>query len=657
MSDTKQIEQIPPVTITGAARKTYATAMRKWSGWPQARLSFAAPGEDSPAQIAVTNQIEKSFTVNADVLVLNPHRVLDNITPFRMRQEAVLTGVMLHEAAHARFSHWKARTPEDVPNFLHSDGTVPGPRTLELATLCEEARIEGLMVRGQQAYGANGLGWTMRASAAHLLPMTNLSNDPNQMVMDVVSSWVLRAGRIMSADVYPRPTWVKQFTDLLTDVLGDHCEMLPAGAYGAVTVRNTLVEMISWDGRMPTVADHPSNASAFNDEDEVPHTGPYMIDRAREILSILFPDMDEDSMPSLGGGCAACASPESDDQGDGEGLGHPAPADAGEEQGEGSGEDGSDSPSPLGARLAQIEVNSEIDTKQACAIETTKAPAEQSSIKATGGALGGWGSGGSGQGGWRSPDKNEREIQKGAERFLRGLINPSETSRTAISDSPAATVDPAALAEWRAAGSQSDPRFFRRTRRDIQPNPPVKIALLVDISGSMDVLQKPSALLSWALSAAALDLRNFAGRGAQVESTLIHWGDDVHVIQPNGGVLPGIREVRCDEGTTAMGAALAEVERQMPGFFTPPEKPEHRLLVQFTDWMLSSRGESEAIGGCVRAMAAGVNMLSVTPHGRTMTELMRVESLAANHPGKSFNIKYDRSKPGQVWETASTLLG
>lgn len=649
MSNTEN--NLPPVQISGAAHKTYADAMRRWSGWPEARLTFGEPDpEVSP--IGMTNQAERSFTINVDRLTLNPHRVISNVTPFRMRQEAVLTGVMLHEAAHARFSHWRPIREEDVPKFLHSDGTVPTEQTVALARLVEEARIEGLMHLNAEWLGCSGLTWTMRASAAHLLPMTTLSDDPDKQIMEIITSWVLRAGRVM-ATTSNIPQWVREFNILLRDALIQHCKRLPAQEYGGVVVLDKLKEMVLWGGQMPTPDNTNDDAvsAMFPDEDNTePHTGPFMIDTARDILEILYPGQNGGSAPMPVGGCAACAIPaESDEQGDGEGSGGEQDGDAGEEAPEeqvlaGLKQD----------QLSDMEAKAERQEKAEQREQTSKAPPTPASGK-PGGTVGGHGSGGVMGKGWRAPTKDERDIQRGAEKFLRSLVDPTEVSKVSLSESPAAMVDPTALATWKAAGEKGAPMFFKRTRRHVEPSTPVRVAVLVDVSSSMNVLQKPSALLSWALSAAALDLRNFAGRGAQVQSCLIHWGDTVDVVQANGAVLPGIREVPCLHGTSAMAAALEEVERQMPGFFDAPEHPEHRLLVQFTDWMLSSFRADEATDYCVRALQSGVNMLSVVPSSGTWY-LQHTENKAIGAPGRSVTLPYNRSKPEQVWDVASSLM-
>lgn len=247
-------------------------------------------------------------------------------------------------------------------------------------------------------------------------------------------------------------------------------------------------------------------------------------------------------------------------------------------------------------------------------------------------------------------------MQKGAERFLRELIEPAESARTALVESPSATVDPAALAMWRAGGEVTAPRFFKRTRRSVEPAPPVKIAVLPDVSSSMDILQKPTAQLSWALSAAALDLRNFAGRGVQVESTLIHWGSSARVIQKNGEVLPGLREWDCNEGTTALGEAVQLIDSEIPGFLDPQETPVHRLMVIFTDWQIGGFNRDRDIEMVRTALRNGVHLLSVMPRSNWMGALDQVMHNLGDAPGQASVLHYDSSDPDGVWEHAAKML-
>lgn len=700
---TETTPALPPVKVSGTAHADLIKHMRRWSGWDDARLRFGVP-EVSP--YASTDMSEHEFVVNVDALLLNPNRVLLHVNPFRLRQEAVLTGAMLHEAGHARHSRWLPVSAEDAAAnpVLHSDGTAPSRATIDLARVVEEARIEGLINRDAAQIGANGLGWTMRATAAALLPPTHLHGDAGQQLMDLIGSWVKRAGRQIAvthwsmyretpngvtatADraPYQPPLWVSEFTTLLTNTLTDHLmSVLPdpapedTGTLPKGDVATMQTQVVRNVATMQTLVvlntlRNMIKAGERYDADS------YLIDGARSVLEILFPETDPDDMPSPSDAGCGSTEPEngaeSDDQGeggtqaqseggepgDGSGAGQDEASGAGEGDGEGAGDGEAQARAErmmeaLREVLAEVEKKAEDQTKAAAQAEAKTLPVTPDGDPNIRGA--GAGSGAI-EGNWRRPSAEERETARNASRFLRDLIDPTETSHVTLTDSPSAQVDAAALSAWKAGGQRRDPRFFVRTRREVMPAPPVKIAVLVDVSQSMGVLQKPSALLSWAIANAVVDLRNFAGHGQKVESCLIHWGNSARVIQPNGGTLPGLREVACLEGTSAMHTALDLVEREMPGFFTPSEKPENRLLVQFTDWDLFGAGE--VIKPITRAMEAGVSMLTIAPsgywHRSDLPHIMEnVKRTAPGARGRSVEVVYNKMFPEAVWDEAAKVL-
>lgn len=696
-----------PVRVSSSAHADLIKHMRTWSDWDDARLRFGTP---SVSPYAHTDMLDREFVVNIDALLLNPNRVLLKINPFRLRQEAVLTGALLHEAGHARHSRWLPSSPDDAP-ALHSDGTTPSKATIDLAVTVEEARIEGLMARDEVEVGARGLGWTMRACAAALLPPTHLDGDADQQLIDLIGSWIKRAGRQIalmhhvSGYALTAPRWPGEFTALVHNTVADHLmTVLPdSDDPGALSKADTVTMQTQ------TVMGTLRNMIKA---DEAHDTDSYLLDTAREVLEILFPETDPDDMPSpsdAGCGSIGDSQPnegeddeaeagdgaEAGDEGEGEGEGASESADqgegggeaqsedaepgdgSGEGQGEASGEAGEGdeagegsgaSPSTeaderaermkkaLTQTLAEIESTADQQCKDEAKAEIKNAPTTPDADPNIRGAGGG---GGAIEGNWRRPTPDERQTARNASRFLRDLIDPTETSHVTLTDSPSAQVDAAAMAAWKAGGQRRDPRFFVRTRRDVMPAPPVKIAVLVDVSQSMGVLQKPSALMSWAVASAVVDLRNFAGNGQQVESCLVHWGNRARVIQPNGGTLPGLREVACSEGTHAMAAAMDLVEAEMPGFFDPSEKPENRLLVQFTDWDLF--GSGSVVPRMTRAMRAGVNMLTIAPAGYwqrsdlpgIMSQVQRAEPGAT---GRSVEVVYNKMFPEAVWDEAAKVL-
>lgn len=607
------------VLISGVVHKALSDKVREWSGLRDATLTFSHDRKNSAASF---NRDTHVITADAEALVLNPNRVVRTMTPFRLRQEAVLTGALLHECAHARFSRWSR---DDLPKGVVS-----------LAVLLEEARCEARMAACIEngEVPAHDLAWTMQAMAAKVLPRTVLSSDSDQAVLDVIGSWALRAGRRYGAFTLgdDLPPWASDFTRLLHGVLVDHFMGTGSSQAAASALANMVI--------MTLVNMTQAGPSA--------DTGTEMTDRAAEVLALLFPDNEDPPSPSPGNSGCDHAEPS---QGESEGEGQPGEGEGQPGEDEGEGQPGEDESSQNPA-LSKMEATVEVEMTE----ETDEIKA---SVPKPGGKEGGRGSG-RGADGFRDPTPAERDVQTNAARFLREVIAPSETSHVVLSETPSALVDGAALSAWKAGGQQRAPRFFERTRRDSSPSSPVKVAILVDVSSSMEALQKPSALLSWALSSAALDLRNFAGRGTQVESCLIHWGTEARVVAANGALIPGIREVPCDEGTAAMGQALALVEEQIPGFFDVSATHENRLLVQFTDWELWDFGDSTMLDLLSRGFEAGVNMLSVVPSSfsdRYLQDIMaRTSRLMRDMVGGSTMLAYKPKSPEQVWEEAANLL-
>lgn len=636
MSKTKK----PPVQVSGQAVKALGDLARRWAEDTEVTLSFSVD-----TATAHTDLRTKQVVLNPDLLVRNPNRVLNMITPFRLRQEALVTGALLHEVAHLRYSKWMPRSKEDRLAMRHGDGAPVSDSTRALATTLEEPRIEGKMSKDLAQLGGAGLEWTMRATAAAIVPPTPAAMDPSQQIVDLLGSWALRRGRLTAlghrtTQTY-NPMWARHFDSLVQDALWKWGIDRDLGRQVASDVWALL------------------NDSLISDDD-----GIELLDNSREILRLLFP---EGAAPTVSvGGCSTSDEDSESDTSD------PSDDDEGEgDEGEGDGDDGeggSGEGAPdddLTEALGQVESMAEdAEAEEAAEQEAAPIPTEDSEHVSSVGSS--QGSGATSKA-WRQPTPDERRVQRDAESFLREIIAPTEGVRRSLSETPSATVDGAAMSAWKAAGRVGEPTFFIRTRREVVDAPPARIAILVDVSGSMSSLQKPSALLSWALSCAAADLRNFAGRGRQVESCLIHWGDTTpDVVQRNGEVLPGLREVECDQGTTAMGAALAAVEEEMPGFFDQTEagKDENRLLLQFTDWELSMTGAEEAHGYTARALLNGVNMLTVAPNLSVRSwggasHLPYIEKAVASHnpKGRSEVVIYRGGvKPEVVWAAAKKVL-
>lgn len=652
-----------PIEVSPSARRELTKLVRDWTGWPDAKLVITddMTGEVSP--IAMTNHLTRTVTVNIEKTLLNPHRVLHTVSGFSLRQEAVLTGTLLHEAGHARFTQWVPRTPEARALLRAGDGRKVSDELLEFARLFEEPRVEAYMAAHLGT--PNSLAWTMRASAAHHIPTTpeNLTGQDETMLA-FLRSWVLRAGRHVALSVttpgYAEPGWVSRFNEALTDAMEQHLAAMggddPQG--DAAFVMGLLRKLVSWSG----------------------HNTPPLIP-AKYVLDTLFPN----GLPHTAQGMLSCASeeaggsPESGEQGEGGASAPTAPASPGEgDSGEGDSGEGDSGEGDSGAgdsgnattaamaaalRSAEAEADAEAASEKRAEDKATAKNREIDEALPTGGPSPRVGVDQPNPGRWVTPSPEDRTTQAEANRFLRDLIEPTEVTSVSLSESPGSQVDPAALAAWRASGGVRSPRFFRQSTRSVRPAPPVQVAVLVDVSYSMGPMQEPSSKLSWALANAALDLRNFAGRGVQVESCLIHWGVNVEVLQAPGQTLPGVQVRPCNTQTTAMHLALHKVSELMPGFFTGDKdgRPSNRLLVNFTDWKLGAGTEEYVAPFMQVGRMNGMNSLSVMPPpSKSFGFDLRpgiMSRVPAGAPGKDVAVIL---RPGgdtsAVWSTAEALL-
>ena len=516
-----------------------------------------------------------------------------------------------------------------------------------------------------ELYQWTDLAWTLMIPPMVFIPRLDVARlyaeepDPRQRLMAFLETFILKGLREFVRDASSSAYW--QYHDLMEQVLklyfverdakpGEEPE---AAAKAAKKRAQDIIRELQRSVTDSITSDHDP------------------VDRARAILEELFPNTPPEGMPRMGGGCGEGMA--------GEGPGEPGEGeDSGEGEGEGEGDGQSEDPSrELSSREQALAHDTQTQLDRAAATERAAARAgkKKAEARAAGGEQepeavsaqlgnGGGGGGGAGAGSAyhygmrRQPNADNRAEQKRAEQFLRSMIEPAEGRVDSLSESPAATVDGAALQRWKAGGRTGAPRFFQRTRREVTPSPPLKVAVLVDVSSSMNVLQEPSSILSWAIASAAIDLRNFAGRGRQIESTLIHWGDQARVIQANGKPTQGILVAACREGTQAMPEAMDLVEQEIPGFGSLPDKPEHRLLVQFTDWQLWSRchqGVTEKVGG---AVANGVNMLTILPPRYSRGDHDRLIGEAAATPGAGTVAvaHYDPENPHHVWDYAQQVI-
>lgn len=686
--------------ISPQAIETLRGYMKDWSGWDDLKLSLGKPQQTS---IGETDHLNHHITINPDEVLLNPNKVLTSVTPFRLRQEAVMTGVMLHEAAHARFSTWRPRTPKDRAIWTLADGSLVTPAIEQLAVLVEEARIEGAMATkyspdiGKKLTDADKLTssllWTLLASAMKFVPATQLPTDPDEQVMSVISAWVLRSARMDRLPSYVLggkvnfSSWSKDYLAILHKTVLNHFERLDlehpnAGDNQASTspspkhksgktrrVLSLLQSMVAWRDipNTPTKAYYSSRLkkrifpAALN------------VEFAAEVIGLLYPHLDDDQVPTPPtSGCGFGQPQDQQDQQDQQEGGQDNGQNQQDQKDQGgqSNSDGSSSDSTGGSsssagssqnqQLQQIQQQQEKLNKALQNLDRKAIQKIQQSVheivnsreeikldtvlpQYT-----------------QTPTKEDRALADQASKFLRHRIDAAEVMISSLSDTPSANVDGAALSAWKASGQVQSPHFFRRDRRDVRPSPPIQIGILVDISGSMEPMQQPSARLAWSLASAARDLSNFAGRGTQVSMSMVHWGSTARVVVGANDKVQGLHIAPCNEGTHRMGDGLELLEREMPGFLRGSDVPTNRLLIQFTDWEIFGSGFSHAKAVLDLALDTELSMISVMPDENNFLNAgLAQHNRAVGDHALSPRVKTMTFKKGdddKVWETATALL-
>lgn len=486
--------------------------------------------------------------VDHTVLLRNPEGVLRIVTPFRLKQEAAITGAILHEVTRLRVSDLEEVTEYKVAVTTHS--VAGNPRVLEFARVIEEVRIDN------SVENTEGLGWTVRATAAKALG--GIDWDSTE-IMDVMVRSILTAGRFVFQN--DPPEWARHEWTWLWGKVAEHLISTYPGR-----------DVVPMEERIRTQLDAAMTSAGKSAQ--------RVLSAAHTTLSLLFPDNDAPEIPAPGqaGGSTGAEGPDEEYYQD-----HMETS-AGETGSEPSGE--SDDPGdPKGTLSTAAGLNTEY--------EKGFTPI-----------------------GRRGPGPPDRVVQQAASKFLASVIDPSTSTIRSLDDSPSSEVDPEALAVWRSAGADSEPRFFVRTRRETTPSVPAKIALLVDVSGSMDLLQAPSAQMSWALAAAAEDLSNYAGAGVNVEVVQVNWGSTARVVRHPGDPARTIDFYKCRQGTRAMHEAIELADEALGGsLLSTPERPENRLIVHFSDWVVQARSDLAAEFGAanLRALSAGTKILSVEP--------------------------------------------
>jgi len=526
-------------------------------------------GHYKPGQKLLTINLDKVITKNKPSPVK-----LDSLEDFR--QYPVLAGVAAHESGHARWSLWQ-ELPESIPNpdfdpFADPDdeGENPtGPETfrvsgngklIELAQLLEEPRIERL---GSAVYTKT---WrrAMSFSAGHLILDKVEEMDENRVdpLDSAVRLAVIVGGRLTAGTLgstHESRVMVKKVLD---------------------SAREIIEQAVS-EQEDPTPDPYEKimgiiNKEIFSNdhEDAVSH-----LEAARQILKIVHPDESEDP------------------DGDGSGSGG---AGAGEE-GEGEGEEGSEE-GLSGAMKAMADAMKEamddfaVDSEKLAESEAENPDKENTKSTGHGSTL--FKNPNAPQiARYEQPNAEDRELYRRALDWMEKQIEPSITEFEMGQWLPTggARLNLRSHIRDNMAGHRGSQRTdWDRVSETVKPRPPVKVGIMLDGSGSMGSMARPSASIAWAASNAAAML-------PESRTVSVVYGDAAQVTQQPGHLPARQIAVSNTNGGTEEFIEAAKMVEDALWLNDPIEEGEHSntLIIIVSDLAYYGRhksGESQKAG-------------------------------------------------------------
>lgn len=453
---------------------------------------------------------QKVLTLNLDTLIRGGKALpksLDKIEDWR--KYPVLTGVAAHESAHARFSLWDHEVPESIPNPDYDPADpASGPEEypvrhdgalMDLAKRLEEPRAERLGLKHFSKTWRRG----MQFSASHLILESVEEDDASGVdpIGAALNLMILVGGR--------------EIAGTLGATFDSRQAVKKVMGTAQALIESALAEKMSTDPTfdpfhqiMRVVSD-----ATFNDE----HTDPtVMLEYARQIVTILRPDQKDD--PDGGKGDEG---DEENESGGGKGgvSGNPGGSaegpdseDGDEEsgEGEGKGEHGEGGSNPMldALKEAMQEALDEMVVKEREAIKKEESQPE--------------GLGGGGVGatlyrdpkapritGHEKPNADDRAMYRKALAWMEKQVQPTITESMVNQWLPTggARLDVRSYVRDNIADHRATQRSdWARPQIETKPAPPVKVAIMLDGSGSMRDLARTSASIGWAAANAAAQL-------------------------------------------------------------------------------------------------------------------------------------------------------
>jgi len=448
-------------------------------------LDEAAPGHFRADQ--------RVLTLNLDELV--ERGGVDSLASIEdFRKYPVLAGVAAHEAAHARFSLWGTEHGEELPETLpnpdfdtfHEHGeTCDEPclsqivsfpvgnngKLLEIAMLLEEPRVERL------GRGTFTKTWrkAMELSAGHIV-MEGIESDEEtngeEMPIDSALRIAILVGGRLAAGTLGQTSESRRSVN---KVLASAEKIIDTALPEIEDPYHKVMGLIS--------------KQVFNDDHEsaIGH-----LEVARQILKIIHPENAD--------------NPNNNNKSDS----------GGEGEGEGEGEEGDGGGAGTASAALQEMVDgmkdavADFSASEEKAVRSDEEQSEKTNDKSSGhGAVEYNNPKAPGIDRYEEPSEGDRALRHRATEWMLNQIEPTitETETGQWLPGGGARLDVRGYLRDNMAGHRGSQRSdWSKVSETVKPAPPVKVAIMLDGSGSMGSYARSSASIAWAAANAAADL-------------------------------------------------------------------------------------------------------------------------------------------------------
>lgn len=531
---------------------------------------------------------KRVLTLNLDTLVTSGKAMPKSLASVEdFRAFPVLAGVAAHEAGHARYSLWGTAEGQEIPESIpNPDYDASDPESIEsfpvsgngklheLAKLLEEPRIERL---GMHSFTKT---WkrAMQLSSTHLILEEVEEMDSNDVsaLDSAVRLAVLIGGRLSAGTLGGDP----KSRESVNKVLKNAQAIIETALPDADDPYFSIMRIIS-----EATADN-------NHADPVPH-----LEAARKIEKIVHPEnQDDPDSGSTNGGGEGESSPEA---------------------GKGPGEAGADEKDELMEALANA-LNDSLSDMEVTAREEIRHEEQPEE----------GGHGGNGATVYdnpkapqvshhESPTSNDRDLYRKALAWMQRQVEPtvSEIEVGAWLPGGGARLNIRSLIRDNLANHKGTQRSdWDRVSETVKAAPPVKVAIMLDGSGSMGPRARESASIAWAAANAAAEL-------PESRTVSVVYGAAATVTQaPGHGPTRDLAVSRTDGPWENFKAAAELVEEALwLDDEVNEDEPSNVLIIVVSDLQYHGGGQTVAFQNKVGEWAdKGYTTLVVGAQGRGM---------------------------------------